>query len=84
MQAVKTDYQGADLPAADRAMLDYAVKLTKTPQSMTKQDVDALRAAGFGDRQIHEIAQITALFNYYNRIADGLGIDNEPEWEAPG
>ena len=39
-----------------------------------------LRDAGFNDRAIHEIAQITGLFAYYNRLADGLGIDNEPEW----
>jgi alkylhydroperoxidase family enzyme len=42
------------------------------------EDVAALRAAGLDDTAIHEVAQITALFNYYNRIADGLGIDPEP------
>ena len=61
-------------------MLDFAVKLTLTPGRMSENDVGELRAAGFDDDAIHEIVQITGLFNYYNRLADGLGIDSEPEW----
>jgi alkylhydroperoxidase family enzyme len=45
---------------------------------VTEADVQALRAAGFDDAAVHDIVQITALFNYYNRLADGLGIDPEP------
>lgn len=67
------------ISAADRAMLAYAVKLTRAPESMGAGDVEALRAAGFGDIAIHDIAQVTALFNYYNRLADGLGIESEPD-----
>ena len=59
-------------------MLDFAVKLTRSPSKMTEADVRALRAAGFEDTAIHDIVQIAALFNYYNRLADGLGIDPEP------
>lgn len=61
-------------------MLDFAVKLTETPAEMTEEDVAALRSQGFEDAAIHDIVQVTALFNYYNRLADGLGIDPEPEW----
>lgn len=78
--AVRQDYRQADLSAADRRMLDYAVKLTRDPKSATAADLDALRAVGFDDTAIHDIVQITALFNYYNRLADGFGIDPEPEW----
>jgi alkylhydroperoxidase family enzyme len=42
-----------------------------------------LREAGFSDVAIHDIAQVAALFNYYNRIADGLGIDPEPDHPGP-
>lgn len=63
---------------ADRRMLDFAVKLTREPRSMTREDVEALRAAGFDDTAIHDIVQITGFFAYYNRLADGLGIDPEP------
>src|SRR5437667_8366064 len=78
LAALKADYRRAELCAADRAMLDYAVKLTRTPSTMGPDDVQALRSAGLGDAAIHDVAQITALFNYYNRVADGLGIDPEP------
>jgi uncharacterized peroxidase-related enzyme len=75
---VADDYRRARLGPADRAMLDFAVKLTRTPSKVTEADVQALRAAGFDDAAVHDIVQITALFNYYNRLADGLGIDPEP------
>jgi len=74
------DYSGAELSAADRQMLDFAIKLTHTPAKMTAADVDALRRAGFDDTAISDIVQVAGLFNYYNRLADGLGIDPEPEW----
>jgi uncharacterized peroxidase-related enzyme len=76
------DYRQAPLAAADRAMLDFAVALTRAPAAASREDVERLRAAGFDDDAIHEIVQIAALFNYYNRLADGLGIDPEPEWEG--
>jgi len=59
-------------------MLDFAVKLTREPRGMTRGDVDLLRAAGFSDTAIHDVVQIAGLFAYYNRLADGLGIDPEP------
>jgi uncharacterized peroxidase-related enzyme len=74
------DYTQLDLEPADRAMLDYAVKLTRTPGEMAEGDILALREVGFDDEQIHQIAQVTALFNYYNRVVDGLGTDPEPDW----
>ncbi len=65
------------MAAADRAMLDYAVKLTRIPASVTAADVDGLRAAGFDDRGIHDICAIVAYFAFVNRIADGLGVELE-------
>lgn len=62
-------------------MLDFARKLTRTPAAMGPEDVEGLRRHGFSDTAIHDIVQVTALFNYYNRLADGLGIDPEPEWD---
>ena len=61
-------------------MLDFVVKLTLRPQQMRRDDIDRLRQAGFDDPTISDIVQITGLFAYYNRLADGLGIDEEPEW----
>ena len=79
MAAIKKGYESAALSPADRAMLDYASRLTRTPAAVTAEDVENLRVHGFDDGAIHDIAQVTALFNYYNRLADGLGIDLEPE-----
>ena len=59
-------------------MLDFAVKLTRDSRATTRDDLEALRAAGFSDTAIHDIVQITGFFAYYNRLADGLGIDPEP------
>lgn len=73
------DYRQASLADADRAMLDFAVKLTRDPGAMRAHDIDTLRRHGFDDVAIHDIVQVTGLFNYYNRIADGLGIDLEEE-----
>lgn len=82
MAAVRADNREAaataGLTAADRAMLDFAVRLAREPRSVGRQDVEALRAAGFDDAGIHDIVQITGFFCYYNRLADGLGIDPEP------
>ena len=61
-------------------MLDFAAKLTREPASVRAADLEALRRHGFDDPAIHDIVQVAALFGYYNRLADGLGIDPEPEW----
>ena len=80
MEAVKTDYRRAALADGDRAMLDFVAKLTTRPSSMTKGDVDTLRSHGFVDAAVHDIVQVTALFAYYNRLAEGMGIDIEDDF----
>jgi uncharacterized peroxidase-related enzyme len=79
VRQIITDYTRAALDGATRALLDYAAKLTRAPAVIARQDIDNLRAAGLSDRAIHDAAQVTAYFNYINRVADGLGIDPEPE-----
>ena len=75
------DWRAAALAAADRAMLAYAEKVTREPWAVTRADVDALRAAGFGDAAIHDICQVAAYFNFINRMADGLGVELEAGWD---
>ena len=79
---MKTDYRAAKLDQATMAVLDFAVKLTETPGEMQPSDVETLRRQGFTDLAIHDVVQVTAYFNYINRIADGLGVDLEPEMET--
>jgi uncharacterized peroxidase-related enzyme len=75
--AIKSDYRSADLASADRAMLDYAAKLTLKPARMTREDVEPLREYGFDDTAILQINLIASFFNYINRVADGLGVGRE-------
>ncbi len=82
--AVAEDHAAAEISARMKRALDYAVKLTRAPQEMTEADVDALRAAGWSDEDIMDIAEITALFNFSNRLASGLGWAPNPEYETLG
>lgn len=59
-------------------MLLYATKLTNTPADVTAEDVAGLRHAGFTDRDVLDIVEVTAYYAYANRIADGLGVTDEP------
>ena len=77
--AIIEDWRTAPLPAADRALCEFAEKLTATPGRMSSADAQALRAAGWTDAAIHDATQVVAYFNYINRIADALGTDLEPE-----
>ena len=79
VEAIKRDYRTAALDEATRAVLDFVVKLTRTPGAMKPSDLEALRQHGLSDLAIHDIVQVSAYFNYINRIADGLGVDLEPE-----
>ncbi len=77
LKALQNDHTQAELEAPDRIILDYAAKLTTTPQLMNADDADALRRAGLDDRGIHDVCAITAYFNFVNRVADGLGVELE-------
>jgi len=80
--ALSADRTEAEISPADRAMLDYAVKLTHSPGEMNAADAGSLRAQGFGDRAIHDICAITAYYAFVNRIADGLGVELEDPREG--
>ena len=56
------------------------MKLTLTPASVTSDDVQGLRDAGFDDTAILDICQVTSYYNYVNRLADGLGVELEATW----
>ena len=56
------------------ALLRYVRALTASPQTMRREDVDALRAAGATDGEILEANQVCAYFNYSNRLLNGLGV----------
>ena len=80
VEAIKADYTTAKITDAERAMLDYALKLTRTPGDMERADVERLREAGFSDRAIHDVALVAGYFAFVNRISDGLGVELESYW----
>jgi uncharacterized peroxidase-related enzyme len=63
------NYRAARLDPRQRAMLDFAVKLTAEPWGIEESDRGALRDAGFSDRDIWDIAAVAGFFNMSNRIA---------------
>lgn len=63
------NYRAARLSARQRAMLDFAVKLTAQPWAVEEDDREALRQAGFSDRDIWDISAIIGFFNMSNRVA---------------
>jgi uncharacterized peroxidase-related enzyme len=77
VHAVARDWRSAPLSAGDRALCEFAAKLTTDQQRMTPADLDRLRSQGFDDRAIHDAVQVIAYFNYITRVADALGVERE-------
>lgn len=82
VQALARDYSTAPIAAADRALLDYAAKLTREPWAMTLADVDRVRAAGFSDAAVLDLNLVASYYAFVNRIADGLGVPLEADWDT--
>ena len=83
VEALARDWTSAPLERISRraaALCEYANKLTLQPAAIDQADIDRLRAAGCSDSAISDAAQVIGFFAYYNRLADGLGVDPEPEW----
>lgn len=76
------NYRVANLTAADRAMLDFAVKLTEQPARVVEADRQLLRDAGWQDREIWDIANIAAFFNMTNRVASATEMRPNDEYHA--
>lgn len=68
------NYRHVDLPHQERVLLDFAVKLTRTPGDCGEDDVLRLREAGFSDADILHIVEVTAIFNYNVRLAAATGL----------
>lgn len=54
-------------------MLDYAIKLTRTPVDCEEQDIEALRAHGFSADDVYDIINTAAIYNFNNRVASACG-----------
>jgi uncharacterized peroxidase-related enzyme len=76
------NYRIAELEPRQRAMLDYAWKITATPHDIGEADRQGLRDAGFSDQDIFDITDTAAFFNYTNRMAHGLDMIPNPEYHG--
>ena len=71
---VQANYRHAELTPRERALADYAYKLTKSPTEIEKSDLHALRSHGLPDLDIMYVVAIVAYFNMSNRLMSGLGM----------
>ncbi|WP_425438189.1 peroxidase-related enzyme [Natronorubrum halalkaliphilum] len=78
------NYRTADVNDAHRTMLDIAVKLTERPTEVEEDDLETLRAAGFSEEAIWDIAAVTSFFNLSNRMAMFADMRPNDEFHALG
>ncbi|MCB1460124.1 MAG: peroxidase-related enzyme, partial [Nitratireductor sp.] len=76
------NYRAADLSPKQRAMLDFAWKLTKAPETIDEPDRDALRKAGWSDRDIWDIAATASFFNMSNRMSAATDMRPNDEYHS--
>ena len=76
------DHRRADLTLKERAMLDFAVKLTKDPGACDEGDIEALKAHGFGDEDVWDIIEVASMYNFTNRLAMATGMLPNREYHS--
>jgi uncharacterized peroxidase-related enzyme len=86
-RTVQVNYRSAGLTPRELALLDFAVRLTKSPSGLGPDDLKVLREHGLTDEQIVDAVHCIGYFNFIDRVLDGLGVDPEPSMrygkEAP-
>ena len=81
-EAMVMNWRAADLDARQTAMLAFSEKVTVASAQVVEADRDALRAVGFTERDIWDIANVTGFFNMSNRVASATGMQPNPEYHA--
>ena len=78
MDALTKDPRTAPLENRKRALVDYALKVTREPWNVHEEDLEPLRRAGLSDADILDACLVTAYYAFVNRMAQGLGVELEP------
>jgi uncharacterized peroxidase-related enzyme len=81
-EALVMNYRAARLDPRQRAMLDFAVLMTNASAGVEDADRARLRAHGFSDRDIWDIAAVAAFFNMSNRMASAVDMRPNPEYHG--
>ena len=77
-----SNYRAARLSSRHRAMLDFAALMTAEPEKITESERGVLRAEGFSDRDIWDLAAVAAFFNMTNRLASAVDLQPNAEYQA--
>src|SRR5262249_56212831 len=83
MQVSKIDNDKEVVDTKMRPVLRYARKLTQQPSSVTQADANAIFAAGWEGAALYYTVAVTALFNFMNRLVEGMGIELYPSYVKP-
>ncbi|MEE9426748.1 MAG: peroxidase-related enzyme [Paracoccaceae bacterium] len=81
-EAMVMNFRAANLDTRQLAMLEFTENLTKSSAETSEKDRQALRDAGFTDRDIFDIANVTGFFNMTNRVASAIDMRPNPEYHA--
>lgn len=81
-EVIAQNWRSAPLDTRQKAMLGFAVKLTNAPKEIEEADRQSLRALGFSDRDIWDIAAVTSFFNMSNRLAAATEMQPNPEYHG--
>ena len=78
MAAVLEDYTTAPIPDAERALFAFIAKVVHDSTSITHEDLDQARAAGWTDEALYDAISVCALFQFYNTWIDATGVSDMP------
>src|SRR5262249_6559721 len=79
---ITLDYTRAGLDAKMKAVLDFAVKLTKNPLDSTHEDLEHLKGLGLTREEVWDVIEIAAMYNFTNRMASATGMIPNREYHA--
>ncbi len=80
LESLLEDIDSAPVDERLKPILRYVRKLTTTPSRMTRADAEAVFAAGWDGRALHDAVSVCALFNFMNRLVEGVGIKGNPRY----
>jgi alkylhydroperoxidase family enzyme len=78
VRAVLADYRTAPITEAEKALLAYVDKVNRDSTRIGREDVEAVKQAGWSDEAIYDAVTVCALFNFYNRWIDATGVHDMP------
>lgn len=82
MEALLSDIDTAPVDDKMKPILKYVKKLTEAPSKIVKSDADAVLAAGWSEKALYHAVSVCALFNFMNRIVEGMGVKVNPDMLA--